>query len=142
VTDGTAGAAAAACYADPPVTRLRLLIVEDDPDIVEALVMGLEDRYQVLVAPHGRGALDVMAAQGADVVIVDLMMPVLDGEGYMAEHRVRYPAVPVLLISAGRDISAIAARLGAADWIAKPFSLTALEERVQRLAAAVAEPRR
>jgi DNA-binding NtrC family response regulator len=114
----------------------RVLIVDDDPDIVEALVMGLEGRHDVVTAPHGKDALDRMAEQAADVVVLDLMMPVLDGEGYMAEHRVRHPEVPVIVVSAGRDVADTARRIGAVEWIAKPFRLDVLERGLERVLGA------
>ena len=116
----------------------RVLIVDDDPDIVEALLIGLEDRYEIVTAPHGQDALDRMAERAADVVVLDLMMPIMDGEAYFALHRVRYPAVPVIMVSASRNLADTARRLGAAAWITKPFRLEALE---RELAAVGAPPR-
>jgi CheY-like chemotaxis protein len=108
----------------------RVLVVDDDPDIVEALVMVLEARFDVVTAGNGREALERMAEGSFDVVVLDLMMPVLDGEGYMIEHRQRYPHVPVIVASAGRNIDAIARRIGADAWIAKPFQLAAIESQL------------
>jgi DNA-binding NtrC family response regulator len=116
-------------------SRCRVLIVDDDPDILEALLMGLEATYDVVGASNGVDALARMAERAADVVVLDLMMPVLDGEGYMAEHRARYPSVPVIVVSANRNVESTAARIGAIDWIAKPFQLGTLEEHLARVCA-------
>lgn len=113
----------------------RVLIVDDDADIRDSLAMLLADRYRVVTAADGREALAVVQDGGADVVLLDLMMPVMSGEELVRELRRRGCAVPVALISAARDLPGIARQLGVGDYIVKPFDLPALERLIARLVA-------
>ena len=81
----------------------RVLVVDDDQDIRELLVSVLEDDgYQAESARNGREALDVLERWKADVVVLDLMMPVLDGFGVLATMRVDpvLSSVPVVVLTA------------------------------------------
>ncbi|HEX2252073.1 MAG TPA: response regulator [Thermoanaerobaculia bacterium] len=122
------------------MTRQRILLVDDDAAVLDSLAIGLEDRYHVLVARNGAEALEVLRQQSpdepVDAVVLDLYMPVLDGEGFLREYFARGGAVPVILASAALDLGATADRTGAADWLQKPFSLRALEAKIDRVTAA------
>lgn len=117
------------------MTRTRLLIVDDDEGMIDSLTAALEDEFDVTTAVNGAEGLAVLAARPVDVVLLDLMMPVLDGEGFMKEHARRYPDVPVLLLSADLDLRRRAVDLGASDHLHKPFSLSILETKLRNLAA-------
>lgn len=122
----------------PP--RTRLLIVDDDDGMIDSLVMALEDEFEIVTAANGQEGLAAMASHTVDVVLLDLMMPVLDGEGFMKEHARRQATTPVLLLSADMDLRARAAALGAADHLHKPFALTALETKLRHLARGSGAP--
>ena len=111
----------------------RVLLVDDDPDILTSLEMLLQDIYEVARAEDGEEALDALLAQPFDAVVLDLMMPVLDGAGLMRELRARSMRVPVLLASAAHDLSVRARALGVEDYIEKPFDLDLLESKLARL---------
>jgi DNA-binding NtrC family response regulator len=113
----------------------RVLIVDDDEAIRESLEMVLEPRYQVATARNGKVALDHLEASPADVVLLDLMMPVLDGPGFMAEAQRRGLVAPVILMSAGTDLRTRARELGASDFMQKPITLELLEEKIARALA-------
>jgi DNA-binding response OmpR family regulator len=114
-------------------TRKRVLLVDDDDAIVDSLTMALEDRYEILAAHNGREALEVLEGEGADAVLLDLMMPVLDGPGFLRECRARHIEVPVLVVSAGMDLDTRTQAIGASDYVQKPFKLDVLEEKLARL---------
>lgn len=114
------------------MTRRRVLVVDDDPDILESLSALLEDRYEVLTARNGVEALALV--DRADAVLLDLMMPVLGGEGVLAELARRGGGPPVLVMSAWSDLKERAR--GAADWLRKPFAPELLDEKLARLLAA------
>lgn len=111
----------------------RVLVVDDDADIRDSLAMLLADRYRVVTAADGREALAVLQDGGADVVLLDLMMPVMSGEDLVRELRRRGCGLPVALISAARDLPGVARRLGVGHYIVKPFDLPALERLIARL---------
>ena len=114
----------------------HILIVEDDPDIRESLVEFLEDHgYRVVAAHHGRDALDhlLQASEPPSLIVLDLMMPVMDGAEFRAEQ-LRHPAlaqIPVVLISAYRDVAARAAALDRLPFLHKPFDLARLLDIVR-----------
>jgi CheY-like chemotaxis protein len=110
-----------------------LLVVDDDADLRDAISEVLRDAgYEVIVATHGRHALQVLAQSDPlpGLVLLDMMMPVLDGEGFLAEVRdhSQWGTIPVLVFSASArpDLKA----LGAKGWIRKPIDLERLLEVV------------
>jgi DNA-binding response OmpR family regulator len=115
----------------------RILVVEDDTVIREVLADALSDEgYEVRTAVEGREALDVLPTWQPDLVILDVMLPIMDGYTFLQERRRRdlAPGVPVLLLSGSRqalDPAMVAA--GASLAIAKPFELDHLFASVGRL---------
>jgi DNA-binding response OmpR family regulator len=110
----------------------RILIVEDEPQLRGLLRLYLERAgYVVSDAGDGAAALAAFAADGADLVVLDLMLPGLQGEAVLEGLRERTD-VPILITSAKRtDAERIAGlRLGADDYLAKPFNPHELTARV------------
>ena len=102
----------------------RILIVEDEPQLRGLLRLYLERAgYAVSDAGDGAGALEAFAADGADLVVLDLMLPGMQGEAVLEALR-EEADVPILITSAKRsDAERIAGlRLGADDYLAKPFN--------------------
>ncbi|NDZ78025.1 MULTISPECIES: response regulator [unclassified Streptomyces] len=119
----------------------RVLVVEDDPQIVRALVINLKARkYEVDAAPDGATALRLAAARHPDVVLLDLGLPDMDGVEVIKGLR-GWTRVPVLVLSARHtsDEKVEALDAGADDYVTKPFGM---DELLARLRAAVrrAEP--
>ncbi len=114
----------------------RVLVVDDDAVIRDTLATALGDEgYAVRVAPDGRAALDTLGNWRPDVIVLDLMMPVMDGPSFRAAQRaVREMAqIPVIVLSAAHEVQARAAGLDAAAVFAKPFDLGALLAAIERL---------
>jgi DNA-binding response OmpR family regulator len=114
----------------------RVLVVEDD-QILRAVVADalLEDGYRVETAADGQVALEMAGRLRPDLVILDLMMPYLDGEAFSAAMRQidGLEATPIILISAARHADEVGARIGAHLTLRKPFDLYELTERVNVL---------
>ncbi|MFG2630460.1 response regulator [Streptomyces sp. NPDC048473] len=113
-----------------------VLVVEDDPQLVRALVINLQARqYGVEPAPDGATGLRLAAARRPDVVILDLGLPDMDGVDVIKTLR-GWTRVPILVLSARRasDEKVAALDAGADDYITKPFSM---DELLARLRAAV-----
>jgi DNA-binding response OmpR family regulator len=110
----------------------RILVVDDDPDILESLELALGRRYDVVTATDGREALSRIASEGSaiDLVVLDLMMPRMSGDELVSELRARALAVPIIIASAASDVRHRAAELAAQDFVAKPFSLRQLREKI------------
>ncbi len=112
--------------------RARILIVEDEPRLRALLRLYLErEGYAVTDAGNGPTALAAFDAHGADLVILDLMLPGMQGETVLDELRDRGD-VPILITSARRsDAERIAGlRMGADDYLAKPFNPHEVTARV------------
>ena len=110
----------------------KILVVDDEPAIVEVLVYNLQRAsYKVVVARDGREALDKARVEAPDLVILDLMLPLLDGlEVCRALRRER--DVPIIMLTA-RDSEVdrvVGLELGADDYVVKPFSVRELMARV------------
>lgn len=119
----------------------RVLVVEDDPQLVRALVMNMQARkYGVDAAPDGTTALRLAAARQPDVIVLDLGLPDLDGVEVIKAVRA-WSRVPILVLSArrGSDEKVAALDAGADDYITKPFSMDELLARL-RAAARRTEP--
>ncbi|WP_269623539.1 response regulator transcription factor RpaB [Prochlorococcus marinus] len=130
-------------------TNATILVVDDEPAVLKVLVTRLElSGYTVVSAKDGEEALDVFHQECPDLVVLDVMLPKLDG--FAVCRRLRAESiVPIIFLSALEAISERVAGLdlGADDYISKPFSPKELEARIATIlrrmgpGAAVAEPR-
>jgi CheY-like chemotaxis protein len=112
-------------------TQARVLVVDDDAAIRRMIIAALkrEGDYMLIEAANGREALDLMRGQTPDVVVLDLMMPVLSGWDVLQERQSdpKLRAIPVILISANRDPEiASAVDKGICAFLPKPFDIGAL----------------
>jgi len=119
-----------------PGERL-VLVVDDDPDILQTLGLCLStEGYRVLMAANGKEALDILDRERPSVILLDLMMPVMDGWQFVAELDSRGRRdVPLLILSADRAVQGHAQKLKASGHLAKPFDLDELLGKVQMLTA-------
>jgi len=111
----------------------RILVVDDDPTVGEVVARYLEHAgYAVTVVADGQVALDKALADPPDLVVLDLMLPGLDGLEVFRRLRARFP-VPVVMLTALGDESdrLVGLELGADDYVTKPFSPRELVLRVQ-----------
>ncbi len=117
-----------------------ILVVDDDAAIREALAEVLEDEgYQVRSAANGREALQVLRASAAApaVILLDLMMPVMSGWDFRVAQQqdAALAGIPVVVLSADRDVAAKAAAVRAQGYLPKPVSLDSLLDAVSRYCA-------
>ena len=112
----------------------RILLVEDEPSIARGLVFNLEDEgYRVAHVDTGEEALALLNDNGFALVVLDLMLPGIDGLEVCRRLRVSNPRLPVLMLTARGEesdkVSGLAA--GADDYLTKPFSLDEFLLRVK-----------
>lgn len=113
-----------------------ILVVEDNTDLAFGLRNNLEfEGYEVVVEHDGRRGLDGLASASPDLIILDIMLPELDGFHFLSELRRTDPDTPVLILTA-RDAEADKVRglkMGADDYVTKPFGVMELLARVEAL---------
>ena len=121
---------------------MNVLVVEDDAEMAELLVRGLrEEDHEVDLARDGRTALTLSNRESFDVILLDVMLPGMDGLKVAKELRLRREQVPVLMLTARDALSDIVKGLdaGADDYLTKPFSFAELLARVRALGRRRAE---
>jgi DNA-binding response OmpR family regulator len=112
----------------------RILLVDDEPRILDFVRRGLAaEGYSVDVATEGEEGLRLALTESYDLVILDVLMPGLDGRGILHQLLARKPSQAVLILSALSNTAAKVAllELGAEDYLVKPFSLDELLARVR-----------
>ena len=113
--------------------QATILVVEDEESFVEALVLGLKrDGFLVKVARDGAQALDVFDAVRPDLVLLDVMLPKINGIDVCRELRVK-SRVPIIMVTAkGSEIDAVVGlEVGADDYVTKPYRLHELIARIR-----------
>jgi CheY-like chemotaxis protein len=119
----------------PVAATATILIAEDDPDIRHVLHELLQDEgYVPLIVKDGQEALDVVLTQHVDLILLDLQMPVLDGEGFCTVYHERGGTAPVVLVTAASPtlVESALTACGAAGYISKPFDLNDVIEAVAK----------
>ena len=115
---------------------MHILIVEDEPEMAGLLTKGLEEEScQVSIARDGRAALDLSGQQAFDLILLDVMLPQLDGLEVARQLRRREAETPVLMLTARDTLGDIVKGLGAGadDYLTKPFSFVELLARMRAL---------
>jgi sigma-B regulation protein RsbU (phosphoserine phosphatase) len=121
--------------AKPALAPGRILVVDDNPGNREMLIRQLERQgHTVAAAENGRVAIDLLRAEAFDLVLLDLMMPVLDGHETLLEMKedAALRHLPVIMISALDELSSVirCIELGAEDFLPKPFNPILLRARI------------
>jgi len=105
---------------------IDILVVDDEPDFAETLRARLEQRaHRVRVALSGPQALAALAEREPDVVVLDFLMPGMDGLAALREIKIRHPLVEVVLLTGhgSADVAVEGLRKGAFDYVEKPAEL-------------------
>jgi DNA-binding response OmpR family regulator len=115
------------------LTRPRVLIVEDDPDLLVVLRVNLVSAgLEPILAGDGRTAISRIEAESPDAVLLDVMLPGIDGWQVLEQLHARGNRIPVVVCSAKKnpDDMARAEELGAAAYLVKPFDIDRLVDAV------------
>lgn len=116
------------------MNKNKILIVDDEPSVRESLRMVLKDRYETLTVSSGQQVFDLLDSESPDVILLDILMPGLDGLEVLEKVRQR-PAPPqVIMVTATKTVktAVTAMKLGAFHYITKPFDVEELLLTVDR----------
>ena len=119
-------------------SKIKILLVDDEPDILEILSFNLSSEgYKIFTAENGKEALDVAVKQLPDLIILDVMMPIMDGVETCERLRMdkRFKDTLIMFLSArGEDYSQVAAfESGADDYVTKPIKPRILNSKVKAM---------
>ena len=119
-----------------PATNVRILVVEDNQEILELINLQLRDKYAVLVAQNGKDGLELARREHPDIIVTDYMMPEMDGLQMIKELRASegLADVPVIMLTARNQLEdRLSAREAGADvYLEKPFSARELEAAIRQ----------
>src|SRR5512147_245543 len=121
--------------------KRKVLIVDDEPGVRESLRMVLKEQYDSVMASSGEEALEMLTEVRPDLVLLDVLMPGIDGLVVLERIKEQDNRVPVLMLTAIKT-AVTAMKLGAFDYVTKPFDveeLLIIVERATRAAARDAE---
>jgi len=113
-------------------TKRKLLIVDDDPSVRHSLWITFHDLYDVRLAENGPKALDLFGENPADAVVLDIRMPLMNGIEVLEELKQIDPDVEVLMLTGFESFETArkALRLGACDYLSKPYRVDVLREPI------------
>ncbi|GIV63534.1 MAG: DNA-binding response regulator [Bellilinea sp.] len=116
--------------------KLKILLVDDDADTRQLVTMIIEKAgHQIQTVQHGQAALDLLEHNSFDIILLDIMMPEVDGLNVLESIR-RVSSAPVIMLTALSDAGIMEQSyfMGADDYIVKPFAMSKLLERIDRVA--------
>ena len=111
----------------------NILIVDDDPEITKSLALLLSEKYNVGIASNGFSAIDKLKEADYDLILLDLLMPGLDGAGFVDALQEGEKTPPILLISGSQNAAEKARLLKVTDYMLKPFHVDELEAKIDKL---------
>ena len=115
------------------MTKPFVLVVDDEPDLRELVAVTLADEgFDVDVARDGREALDHIARRVPDLILLDMMMPVMDGRALCEALRSNGGLPRVVVMTAADHVAQCAREVGAVGWLAKPFDIDDLVIAIRR----------
>ena len=118
----------------PPVgrPRPRIVSVDDDPEARALARAALGERFEILEVEGGARALEIVAAEPVDGVLLDVEMPGMDGIAVLGELVARHPGLPVVMLTGvtSIDVGVLCMKLGAAEYVTKPFAPATLLDAV------------
>lgn len=112
----------------------KILIVDDEPGVRESLKFSLKDNYEIILAGNGNEALDVLDKKYPGLVILDIMLPDMDGLNVLKAIKARDDNMPVIMLTAVSQINTAveSMKLGACEYITKPFDVNELKMAVEK----------
>jgi DNA-binding NtrC family response regulator len=117
------------------MAKKTVLVVDDELGAQESFRMILQDEYAVLIADDGEAALAMLTKQPIDLVLLDVIMPGMDGLETLRNIRKTHARLPVIMVTATKTIRTVveAMRMGALDYVTKPFNVDEIKDVVKKV---------
>jgi len=120
--------------------KRKILVIDDEIDIVETLAFMLKSRgFEIITAYDGEEGLAKAKSEHPDIILLDITMPIMDGINVCAKLKANKDTtkIPVIMFSAKGESESVASakRVGANDYIVKPFNLPALLDKLNKFRA-------
>lgn len=114
--------------------RATILVVDDEPGVRESFNMVLKDRYNVLLTETGKEAMDVFTRNAVDLILLDIVLPDLNGIELLEKFRSTDPNTEIIMVTAVKEVqtAVTAIKLGAYEYILKPFVVEEVLNTVHR----------
>ena len=127
------------------MTNKKILLADDEPQLALAIKIRLQSRgYQVTTASDGRQALDAIAKERPDLVLLDVLMPVMDGYQlyHLLKEQPRTKHVPVIMVTGGGDLpdQALGLEAPAYNYVTKPVRVDELLQKIRAVLPATPPP--
>lgn len=113
----------------------HILIVEDDIGILDGLTFLLEENYRVTATNNPRVALEKLKTETPDLIIVDLVMPIIDGATFVKLVVEQFKQIPIIVMTASSDTEVQLKGLKVAALLRKPFEIVEIENKIALLLA-------
>jgi len=117
--------------------KKKILIVEDNPDLNKVLELLLKSPYETILAVNGKQAVDIATAQLPDLILMDIIMPEMDGleATRLIRQNPKTRSIPIIAVTATNSakIRGECLQSGCNDYIAKPFTIKELVSRIEKL---------
>ncbi len=112
----------------------KILIVDDEISVRDSLRMIFKKDFQVIAATNGQEALEKVEAEEPDLILLDILMPGIDGVEVLRKVREAHPSIPAIMVTATKTVRTAveAMKLGAYDYVTKPFDVEELRLIVGR----------
>ncbi|MCB0330854.1 MAG: sigma-54-dependent Fis family transcriptional regulator [Bdellovibrionales bacterium] len=110
----------------------QILVVDDEETVRSSLALLLKSQFNVVTAPDGETALNVFTEKAPDLVLLDVMMPKVDGIETLRRLKAKAPGLPVIMLTAANSVRTAveAMKLGASDYLSKPFDVEDLSSTI------------
>lgn len=114
--------------------KADILIVEDEKNVREALSLALSDTYNLFLASDGKKALEILSERNIDAALCDIRLPEVNGMDVLKQIKGKDPSIPVIMLTAVKtvDSAVTAMKLGAYDYIIKPFDIKELSLLIEK----------
>lgn len=111
----------------------KILVIDDEPNIISILTSRLEaNNYDVVAASNGEEGLEKVESESPDLIIVDILMPKMDGLTFVKQVKKSGKEIPIIILTAKPGMKDLFSMEGVKDYVVKPFTAEELLEKIEK----------